>query len=249
MAASAPRAAGILSVLQAARRCSARRRSWRTPAGFPPRSPRRSGRSSGFPPKTIHGAAFSVPLLLATALCCSMQKRLWGAAGTARCRRQGGQRLDSRFRLGRWRWPAFCVAVLAGDGVPPHLPALRGAGEGIGARAPGLNPLTWDSLAARELRDSPSSEYSASPRSAIVSNTLVTGAIATCLRRRRARGLAVLRVAGRRLIVGSPSWWRSGPGAHAVVRVSCWPVGSSSPHAPCRCCSTARSPDPVHQRT
>src|SRR5256712_11931647 len=63
-----------------------------------------------FPPKTEMAAAFSMPLLLATALLLLVQKKLLGRRGYAAVGGKGGQRRP--IPLGPWRWPAF-VAVLA----------------------------------------------------------------------------------------------------------------------------------------
>jgi iron(III) transport system permease protein len=66
-----------------------------------------------FPPKTEMAAAFSIPLLLATALLLLVQKRLLGRRGYAAIGGKGGQRRV--IALGRWRWPAFavCLVVMA----------------------------------------------------------------------------------------------------------------------------------------
>ena len=50
-------------------------------------------------------AAFSMPLLLATALLLLVQKRLLGRRGYAAVGGKGGQRRT--IPLGRWRWPAL----------------------------------------------------------------------------------------------------------------------------------------------
>ena len=66
-----------------------------------------------FPPKTEMAAAFSIPLLLATALLLLVQKRLLGRRGYAAIGGKGGQR--RAIALGPWRWPAFaaCLGVMA----------------------------------------------------------------------------------------------------------------------------------------
>jgi iron(III) transport system permease protein len=66
-----------------------------------------------FPPKTEMAAAFSIPLLLATALLLLVQKRLLGRRGYAAIGGKSGQR--RAIALGRWRWPAFaaCLGVMA----------------------------------------------------------------------------------------------------------------------------------------
>jgi iron(III) transport system permease protein len=66
-----------------------------------------------FPPRTEMAAAFSIPLLLATALLLLVQKWLLGRRGYAAVGGKGGQR--RAIPLGRWRWPALlaCLAVMA----------------------------------------------------------------------------------------------------------------------------------------
>ena len=66
-----------------------------------------------FPPKTEMAAAFSIPLLLATALLLLVQKRILGRRGYAAIGGKGGQRRT--IALGRWRWPALgaCLALMA----------------------------------------------------------------------------------------------------------------------------------------
>src|SRR5947209_12092549 len=72
-----------------------------------------------FPPKTEMAAAFSMPLLLATALLLLVQKRLLGRRGYAAVGGKGGQRRT--IPLGRWRWPSL-LAVLAVMACPIFLP-------------------------------------------------------------------------------------------------------------------------------
>src|SRR5207249_981626 len=66
-----------------------------------------------YPPKVEMAAAFSVPLLLATALLLFLQKRLLGRRGYAAVGGKGGQR--HQIALGPWRQPALlaCLAVMA----------------------------------------------------------------------------------------------------------------------------------------
>src|SRR6267378_2391525 len=66
-----------------------------------------------YPPKVEMAAAFSVPLLLATALLLALQKRLLGRRGYAAIGGKGGQR--RRIPLGPWRLPALaaCLGVMA----------------------------------------------------------------------------------------------------------------------------------------
>ena len=79
-----------------------------------------------YPPKTEMAAAFSMPLLLATALLLLAQKRILGRRGYAAVGGKGGQR--RRIPLGRWRYPALggCLAVMACS----RLPAVRHARQG-----------------------------------------------------------------------------------------------------------------------
>src|SRR2546429_7175807 len=58
-----------------------------------------------YPPKVEQAAAFSIPLLLATALLLQLQKQLLGRRGYAAVGGKGGQRRT--IPLGRWRWPAL----------------------------------------------------------------------------------------------------------------------------------------------
>src|SRR5947207_7450251 len=66
-----------------------------------------------YPPKIEQAAAFSLPLLLATALLLLVQKRLLGRRGYASVGGKGGQR--RLIPLGAWRWPALagCGLVMA----------------------------------------------------------------------------------------------------------------------------------------
>src|SRR5881409_679529 len=66
-----------------------------------------------YPPKVEMAAAFSVPLLLATALLLLVQKQLLGRRGYAAIGGKGGQR--RRIPLGPWRLPALagCLGVMA----------------------------------------------------------------------------------------------------------------------------------------
>src|SRR5256885_11669736 len=58
-----------------------------------------------YPPKIEQAAAFSLPLLLATAPLLLVQKRLLGPRGSASVGGKGGQR--RLIPLGAWRWPAL----------------------------------------------------------------------------------------------------------------------------------------------
>src|SRR5881628_3988670 len=94
-----------------------------------------------FPPKTEMAAAFSMPLLLATALLLLVQKRLLGRRGYAAVGGKGGQRRT--IPLGPWRWPAL-LAVLAVMACPIFLPYAILAKAAF-SRA-WAQPLTWDNF-------------------------------------------------------------------------------------------------------
>src|SRR5262249_37046033 len=80
-----------------------------------------------FPPKVQQAAAFSVPLLPATALLPRLQKRLLGRRGYAAVGGKGGQRRT--IPLGRWRWPALaaCLIVMSGAIFLPYGVLAKGA--------------------------------------------------------------------------------------------------------------------------
>ena len=94
-----------------------------------------------FPPKTEMAAAFSIPLLLATALLLLVQKRVLGRRGYAAIGGKGGQR--RAIALGRWRWPAFagCLVVMACSIFLPYGILAKAALSRAWAQ-----PLTWDNL-------------------------------------------------------------------------------------------------------
>ncbi|PYN11656.1 MAG: iron ABC transporter permease, partial [Candidatus Rokuibacteriota bacterium] len=94
-----------------------------------------------FPPKTEMAAAFSMPLLLATALLLLVQKRLLGRRGYAAVGGKGGQRRT--IPLGAWRWPAL-LAILAVMACPIFLPYAVLAKASV-SRA-WAQPLSWDNL-------------------------------------------------------------------------------------------------------
>src|SRR5574342_147339 len=66
-----------------------------------------------YPPRPEMAAAFSIPLLLATALLLLLQKKLLGRRGYASVGGKGGQRRN--IPLGYWHYPALlgCLAVMA----------------------------------------------------------------------------------------------------------------------------------------
>ncbi len=144
-----------------------------------------------FPPKTEMAAAFSMPLLLATALLLLVQKRLLGRRGYAAVGGKGGQRRT--ISLGPWRWPAFAavMAVMACPSLPYAVLAKASL-----ARA-WAQPLSWDNLTLANFSFT-FFEYSAT-QGAIV-NTLELGVMTACV----GAGLVTVLsyVTSRRLIVG-----------------------------------------------
>jgi iron(III) transport system permease protein len=94
-----------------------------------------------YPPKIEQAAAFSLPLLLATALLLLVQKRLLGRRGYAAVGGKGGQRRT--IALGAWRWPALAagLAVMACSIVLPYGILAKAALSRAWAQ-----PLTWSNL-------------------------------------------------------------------------------------------------------
>jgi iron(III) transport system permease protein len=94
-----------------------------------------------YPPKVEMAAAFSIPLLLATALLLQMQKRLLGRRGYAAVGGKGGRRRP--IRLGPWRYPALagCLLVMACTVFLPYGILAKAALARAWAQ-----PLTWDNL-------------------------------------------------------------------------------------------------------
>jgi iron(III) transport system permease protein len=94
-----------------------------------------------YPPKVEMAAAFSIPLLLATALLLQLQKRLLGRRGYAAIGGKGGQRRT--IRLGAWRYPAFagCLLVMACAVFLPYGILAKAAFSRAWAQ-----PLTWDNV-------------------------------------------------------------------------------------------------------
>jgi iron(III) transport system permease protein len=66
---------------------------------------------SAFPPGVGEAAAYGIPLLLATAVLLIVQRRLLGRASYTLITGKAGTL--RRVPLGRWRWPAFAVAMVA----------------------------------------------------------------------------------------------------------------------------------------
>ncbi|HEV8639742.1 MAG TPA: iron ABC transporter permease [Methylomirabilota bacterium] len=145
-----------------------------------------------YPPKVEMAAAFSIPLLLATALLLQVQKRLLGRRGYASIGGKGGRR--RAIPLGFWRYPALggCLALLACAIFLPYGVLAKAALSRAWAQ-----PLTWDNLTLANFTFT-FFEYSAT-QSAVL-NTLELGVMTATV----GAGLAALLayVTNRRLIVG-----------------------------------------------
>ncbi|PYN24315.1 MAG: hypothetical protein DMD76_15195, partial [Candidatus Rokuibacteriota bacterium] len=145
-----------------------------------------------FPPKVEQAAAFSIPLLLATALLLQVQKRVLGRRGYAAVGGKGGQRRT--IPLGVWRFPALfaCLAVMACAIFLPYGVLAKAAFARAWAQ-----PLSRDNLTLGNFTFT-FFEYGAT-RDAIV-NTLELGVMTACV---GAVMVAVLSyVTNRRLVVG-----------------------------------------------
>ena len=144
-----------------------------------------------YPPRAELAAAFSIPLLLATALLLLVQKKLLGRRGYAAVGGKGGQRRI--IRLGRWRLPALagCLVVLAGAVFLPYGILLKTAFARAWAQ-----PMT----SANFTLENWSFTFLHSATQAAIINTLELGILTACA----GAGLATLLayVTNRRLIVG-----------------------------------------------
>jgi iron(III) transport system permease protein len=144
-----------------------------------------------YPPKVEMAAAFSVPLLLATALLLLVQKRLLGRRGYASVGGKGAQR--RAIPLGAWRYPALlgCLAVLACSVFLPYGILAKAAFSRAWAQ-----PLTWENFT---LANWSFTFLYSSTQGAIV-NTLELGVLTACV----GAGLAALLayVTNRKLVVG-----------------------------------------------
>ena len=144
-----------------------------------------------YPPRAELAAAFSIPLLLATALLLLAQKKLLGRRGYAAVGGKGGQRRT--VRLGPWRYPALagCLAVLAGAVFLPYGILLKTAFARAWAQ-----PLTSGNFT---LENWSFTFLHSATQSAIV-NTLELGVLTACV----GAGLATLLayVTNRKLVVG-----------------------------------------------
>src|SRR5205823_1084383 len=145
-----------------------------------------------FPPKTEMAAAFSMPLLLATALLLLVQKRLLGRRGYAAVGGKGGQRRT--IPLGLWRWPALaaCLLVMACAIFLPYGILAKAAFSRAWAQ-----PLTWSNATLGNFTFT-FFEYGAT-RAAIV-NTLELGLLTASVGAVLVALLAY--VSNRKLIVG-----------------------------------------------
>ena len=145
-----------------------------------------------YPPKVEMAAAFSVPLLLATALLLYLQKRLLGRRGYAAVGGKGGSRRE--IPLGWWRYPALlaCLAVMTCAIFLPYGILLKAALSRAWAQ-----PLTWDNFTLGNFWFT-FFEYSATQ--AAVINTLELGLLTASV----GAGLVALLayVTNRKLVVG-----------------------------------------------
>ncbi len=145
-----------------------------------------------YPPKTEMAAAFSIPLLLATALLLLLQKKLLGRRGYASVGGKGGQRRE--IPLGFWRYPALlgCLAVMACSIFLPYGILAKAALSRAWAQ-----PLTWENFTLANFWFT-FFEYS-STKLAIV-NTLELGIMTACV----GAGLVALLayITNRKIIVG-----------------------------------------------
>ncbi len=145
-----------------------------------------------YPPRTEMAAAFSIPLLLATALLLLLQKKLLGRRGYASVGGKGGQRRE--IPLGFWRYPALlgCLAVMACSIFLPYGILAKAALSRAWAQ-----PLTWENFTLGNFWFT-FFQYS-STRLAIV-NTLELGIMTACV----GAGLVALLayITNRKIIVG-----------------------------------------------
>ncbi len=145
-----------------------------------------------YPAKPEMAAAFSIPLLLATALLLLLQKKLLGRRGYASVGGKGGQRRE--IPLGLWRYPALlgCLAVMACSIFLPYGILTKAALSRAWAQ-----PLTWENFTLGNFWFT-FFQYS-STKLAIV-NTLQLGIMTACV----GAGLVALLayITNRKIIVG-----------------------------------------------
>ncbi|HET8533822.1 MAG TPA: iron ABC transporter permease [Methylomirabilota bacterium] len=144
-----------------------------------------------YPPRVEMAAAFSMPLLLATALLLIAQKQLLGRRGYAAVGGKGTQRRV--IRLGGWRYPALgaCLGVLGAAVFLPYGILLKAAFSRAWAQPLTVDNFTLDNWSFTFL--------SLTTRSAIV-NTMELGVLTACVGAALATLLAY--VTNRRMIVG-----------------------------------------------
>jgi iron(III) transport system permease protein len=144
-----------------------------------------------YPPRVEMAAAFSMPLLLATALLLIAQKQLLGRRGYAAVGGKGAQRRV--IRLGGWRFPALgaCLGVLGAAVFLPYGILLKAAFSRAWAQPLTVDNFTLDNWSFTFL--------SLTTRSAIV-NTVELGVLTACVGAALATLLAY--VTNRRMIVG-----------------------------------------------
>ncbi len=144
-----------------------------------------------YPPKVEMAAAFSVPLLLATALLLLVQKKLLGRRGYAAIAGKTGQRRP--IPLGPWRYPALlaCLSVLATSVFLPYGMLIKAAFSRAWAQ-----PLTWDNFT---LANWSFTFLGRSTQDAII-NTLELGIMTACV----GAGLAAILayISNRKIIAG-----------------------------------------------
>jgi len=144
-----------------------------------------------YPPKVEMAAAFSVPLLLATALLLLVQKRLLGRRGYAAVGGKGPRR--RAIPLGGWRYPALlaCAAVLACAVFLPYGILARAAFSRAWAQ-----PFTWENFTL----DNWSFTFLHTSTQSAILNTLELGILTACV----GAGLAALLayIANRKIIPG-----------------------------------------------
>jgi iron(III) transport system permease protein len=144
-----------------------------------------------YPPKAEMAAAFSMPLLLATALLLLLQKRLLGRRGYAAVGGKNGARRT--VRLGGWRYPALaaCLAVMACAIGLPYGMLAKAAFSRAWAQ-----PLTRENFT---LANWPFTFLHSSTQAAIV-NTLELGVLTACVGAGLAAVLAY--ITSRKIVAG-----------------------------------------------
>jgi iron(III) transport system permease protein len=145
-----------------------------------------------YPPKVEMAAAFSIPLLLATALLLLLQKKLLGRRGFASVGGKGGQR--RKIPLGLWRYPALagCLGIMACSIFLPYGILAKAAFARAWAQ-----PLTWENFT---LGNFWFTFFQYSSTQAAILNTLKLGIMTACVGAGMATLLAY--IANRKIILG-----------------------------------------------